>query len=376
MSADYRVQRLSLPASLEAPGAAAFLEFCGLADEVQRQIWGHEDRCSPAAYRLRAWRDSAYESTAFFYVRDGGRMVGRAWCRVPLQEDLGRAQVRAEVLEGHTGRGIGRLLLAAAVEEARRRGRTVLDTYTEHPLARPLTLPTLPAAAAAPDGVVPDAVVPSTGTGTVPGGDRSVRFAQAAGFALSQVTRFSELVLDEHEASWPALEAAAADKAGPDYEVLLWECVPPEHRAAMAELFGRMSIDAPQGEDAYEPERWDADRVAALDRMLFEAGTVPLYAVARHRGTGELAAYTALWVREGKEDVGDQDDTLVRLGHRGRSLGMLIKLANLRAYRARFPRAAKVVTFNAAENEHMLAINTALGFRPAGADGEWYRRLA
>lgn len=366
MSADHRVQRLSLPASLEAPDAAAFLEFCGLADAVQRQIWGHEDRCSPPAYRLRAWRDSAYESTAFFYVRKGDRMVGRAWCRVPLQEDLGRAQVRAEVLDGHTGRGIGRLLLDAAVEEARRRGRTVLDTYTEHPIASLLTLPTAGA---------PDAVVPSTGTGAVPAGDRSVRFAQAAGFALSQVTRFSELLLDEHEASWESLEAAAAARAGPDYEVLLWEGVPPQHRAAMAELFGRMSIDAPQGADTYGPELWDAGRVEALDRMLAEAGTVPLYAVARHRGTGELAAYTALWVRGGKEDVGDQDDTLVRIGHRGRSLGILIKLANLRAYRQRFPQAAKVLTFNAAENEHMLAINTALGFRPAGADGEWYRRL-
>ena len=365
MSADYRVQRLTLPASLEAPDAAAFHEFSDLADEVQRQIWGHEDRCSPAAYRLRAWRDSAYESTSFFYVRDGDRMVGRAWCRVPLQEDLARAQVRAEVLEGHSGRGIGRLLLQAAVDEARRRGRTILDTYTEHPVT---TLRGLSAAGA------PDAVVPSTGTGAVPADSRPVRFAQAAGFALSQVTRFSELVLDEHEASWPALEAAAAAKAT-GYEVLLWEGVPPEHRAAMAELFGRMSIDAPQGADTYEPELWDADRVAALDGMLAEAGTMPLYAVARHRGTGEFAAYTALWIREGKEEVGDQDDTLVRLGHRGHSLGMLIKLANRRAYRRRFPQAVKVLTFNAAENEHMLAINTALGFRPAGADGEWYRRL-
>jgi hypothetical protein len=52
-----------------------------------------------------------------------------------------------------------------------------------------------------------------------------------------------------------------------------------------------------------------------------------------------------------------------------------MKLANLRAYRERFPTARKVVTFNAEENQHMLAINEALGFRPAGYDGEWYRRL-
>ena len=33
----------------------------------------------------------------------------------------------------------------------------------------------------------------------------------------------------------------------------------------------------------------------------------------------------------------------------------------------------RVITFNAAENDHMLAINVALGFRPAGYDGEWQR---
>ena len=36
----------------------------------------------------------------------------------------------------------------------------------------------------------------------------------------------------------------------------------------------------------------------------------------------------------------------------------------------------RVITFNAAENDHMLAINIALGFRPAGYDGEWQRVAA
>ena len=35
----------------------------------------------------------------------------------------------------------------------------------------------------------------------------------------------------------------------------------------------------------------------------------------------------------------------------------------------------RVITFNAAENGHMLAINVALGFRPAGYDGEWQRTV-
>lgn len=374
------VERLRLPEGLSGPGAEDFLEFSALTDAVQRQIWGHEDRCSPPEYRLRVWRDSAYDSTALFFVRDGGRMVGRAFCQVPLKEDLDRATVRAEVRQDCTGRGIGRLLLAAATEEARRRGRTVLNTFTEHPAAAvraaaaqgPAAQPAGGARAAARDQT---AVVPSTGTGALPAADRAVRFARAAGFALSQVVRSSELDLAAHCGAWPALEAASAEASG-DYELLTWEGVPAEHRASMAELFARMSVDAPQGEDHYEPAVWDAARVEALESMLAAAGTVPLYAVARHRDTGQFAAYTALWIRRGKEDVGDQDDTLVRIGHRGHSLGMRVKLANLAQYRARYPAARKVITFNAEENAHMLAINLALGFRPAGYDGEWYRRLA
>ena len=54
---------------------------------------------------------------------------------------------------------------------------------------------------------------------------------------------------------------------------------------------------------------------------------------------------------------------------------MLVKIANLRRL-AGYPDVQRVTTFNAAENDHMLAINVALGFRPAGWDGEWQRSVA
>jgi GNAT superfamily N-acetyltransferase len=384
MSADYRIERLRLPPSLAGPGAEEFLEFSRLTDAVQRQTWGHEDRCSPPEYRLRVWRDSPYDETVLFFARAGGRMAGRAWCRVSLKEDLDRATVRAEVLDEFSRRGLGRALLEAALEEARRRGRTVVDAFTEHPVRASDPNDPHPNGSH-PNGSRPDgsgaptagaeAVVPSTGTGALPAGERPVRFARAAGFSLNQVVRFSELDLAEHDGGWPALAAAASSKALAEYELMTWEGVPPEHRAGMAELFARMSVDAPQGESRTDAAVWDAERVAALERMLAEAGTVPLYAAARHRATGRFAAYTSLWVRRGKEAVADQDDTLVASGHRGRSLGMWVKLANLAQYRSKYPAARKVVTFNAEENAHMLAINEAIGFRPAGHDGEWYRSL-
>ena len=98
-------------------------------------------------------------------------------------------------------------------------------------------------------------------------------------------------------------------------------------------------------------------------------------AAARHRLTGELVAYTVLaWRPEVPESL-IQEDTLVAGEHRGHRLGMLIKAANLRGAQEKWPSARSVLTWNASGNQHMLAINTALGFRPAGLEGEWQKQL-
>jgi hypothetical protein len=96
--------------------------------------------------------------------------------------------------------------------------------------------------------------------------------------------------------------------------------------------------------------------------------------VARHTASGELAAYSVLQYSASKPWIAEQEDTLVAAKHRGNRLGMLVKILNLRRMAAEHPSVERVLTFNAAENGHMLAINVALGFRPAGYDGEWQRR--
>jgi GNAT superfamily N-acetyltransferase len=60
----------------------------------------------------------------------------------------------------------------------------------------------------------------------------------------------------------------------------------------------------------------------------------------------------------------DQFDTIVLPEHRGHRLGMLVKAANLLQVRRAAPTATSIVTWNAAENRHMLAVNEALGFYP------------
>ena len=359
MTTDFAIEPLRLPESLDAPDAAEFVEFGGLCDALTQEIWGHLDRATPAAARLRYWRDSPYSHTRLFFVRIDGRMAARSWIRFEQQENLTRALLHVAVLGAYSGRGVGRALLAHAEELAAANGRTVLLTFTEHP------------ADFDPDGA--DVMTPLTGTGAVPAEARGTRFAAAAGYRLEQVSRFSRLDLAAApDLDW--LERSAQERAG-GYDLLCWtdDC-PEEYIDQLAMLMSRMSTDAPTGGISYDEETWDAARVRYVEDTWKRAGNVSLVAAARHRDSGELAAYSVLELAPGKPWLAEQDDTLVAAGHRGHRLGMLVKIANLRRL-ADYPSVQRVTTFNAAENDHMLAINVALGFRPAGWDGEWQRSV-
>jgi GNAT superfamily N-acetyltransferase len=357
------VEQLTLPAGLEAgdvaANAAEFLEFMELADELVLQTWGNLDRSSSPAARLQHWRDNPYSRVRLHFVRVDGRMAGSSWIRCELQDNLSSALLQVNVLDSFAGRGIGRTLLEHAEALAAAEGRTILQTFTEHPADFDV------------DG--PNLIKPATGTGALPAAARSVRFAGQAGYRLEQVERFSSLEIP-CAADLDALERDARTRAG-DYELLHWTgACPDEHAAQLAVLMSRMSTDAPTGALNYEPETWDVARVRQVEDTWRRAGQTSLVAAARHRGSGELAAYTILQVAADKPWLADQDDTLVAAGHRGHRLGMLIKILNLRRLQDGHPAVRRVITFNAAENDHMLGINVALGFKPAGYDGEWQRR--
>jgi GNAT superfamily N-acetyltransferase len=362
-TAPYLIEPLVLPAGLDAPDAGDFLELGALCDAMTLATWGNLDRATPPASRLQFWRDDPYRYIRLFFVRQDGRMVARSWIRGELQENLGSALIHVEVLEEFCGRGIGGALLRHAEELAAADGRTILQTFTEHPADF--------------DADGPGLLKPATGTGALPIGAPGVRFALSARYRLEQVERFSILDVREHAAAWDPLELEALAAAGEDYELLSWTGSCPDGLAEQfAVLMARMSTDAPTGELSYEAERWDVARVRHVENTWRRAGLVSLVAAARHRGSGELAAYSVLQLSPLKPWLADQDDTLVAGSHRGRRLGMLVKLANLRRLVSEYPAVKRVVTFNAAENDHMLAINVALGFRPAGYDGEWQRLIA
>ena len=360
-AAPYLIEPLHLPETIDAPDAAEFLEFGRLCDALTLETWGSLDRATAPGARLRYWRDNAYTRMRIFFARVDGTMVAKSWIRFEQQENLGSALLHVAVLKAYTGRGIGRALLDHAQSLAAATGRTVLMSFTEHPADF--------------DADGPDVMTPLTGTGALPTAARGVRFAAAAGYRLEQVERFSSLDVAAALPGLDRLERDAQIKAA-GYELLCWtDHCPGEYVAQLAALMSRMSTDAPTGGLSYDEETWDVARVRHVEDTWQQAGNVSVVAAARHRQSGELAAYSVLELAPSKPWLAEQDDTLVAAGHRGHRLGMLVKIANLRRL-AGYPEVQRVTTFNAAENGHMLAINVALGFRPAGWDGEWQRSVA
>ena len=296
-----------------------------------------------------------------FFVRVDGRMAGSSWVRCELQENLSSALLHVNVLDAFAGRGIGRTLLEHAEALAAADGPD--DSADVHGAPGRFRRRRYRPSSSPPPG--PGRCPPTRRASVSPEG----RLPPGAGGALQSLEIPPAADLD-------ALERDALTRAG-DYELLHWtDACPEEHAAQLAVLMSRMSTDAPTGALSYEPETWDVARVRHVEDTWRRAGQSSLVAAARHRSAVNWPPTPSSRSTADKPWLANQDDTLVAAGHRGHRLGMLVKILNLRLLQEAYPAVRRVITFNAAENDHMLAINMALGFKPAGYDGEWQRTAA
>ena len=352
------------PCGQDRPGTepSADLLACQAMKEAEAlAVWGSLERCLTPAEALEFWRGNEYEERHLFLARAGGEPVGMCSVTLPLRENLATAGIDVLVIPARRRRGLGRALLEHAETVARARGRSSLDSFHEVPL----------------DAVRRDSpmVAARSGAGQLPGDDPATAFALSAGYALEQVERSSRLMLPVPDARLARLEAEALARSG-DYILTAWDGHCPDTLVdGYAGLRARMSTDAPTAGMDWEREDWDVRRVRDDEQALVRSGVQTSVAAAVYRPTGELVAYSVLAWRPRVPESLLQQDTLVAAGHRGHRLGMLIKAANLRHAQEKWPPARSVLTWNASENQHMLAINTALGFRPAGYEGEWQKRL-
>lgn len=158
-----------------------------------------------------------------------------------------------------------------------------------------------------------------------------------------------------------ALRAEAAE-AAPEYSLISWTGPVPGERLAGYAYVREAMNDAPSD---YEDERWDTRRVMEVVNPRIERSGYRCYTViAIHDATGQTAAFTEIDVDPEIPGWGFQNNTGVARPHRGHRLGLLVKAAMLERLASAEPDLRQIVTWNAAVNSHMIAINERLGFEP------------
>ncbi len=358
---DYHIS--AVPVSDDPALAPLWEQIATIQELNDLAVHGHTDLCDPADVLRKSYLMQVDNKKVTVVVgeRADGPVVGYGGASLPIRDNLELAYVGANVHPDHQHRGLGSRLLAEAERIATADGRTKLMAWTAH------------RDEAGEDEA--DALLAPTGVGKLSATDGLVRFAAGHGYALEQTERHSQMPLPvPGDVITPLREQAQAASAG--YRVVTWTGVTPdEYVDSMVGLHTRMSTDVPMGGLEFEEERWDAERVLRLDRNETELGYLPYQASAQHVESGELVAYTRLLATDAKPEIAYQDDTLVVSAHRGHRLGMLVKVANADALSADRPQIRRVHTWNAGENQWMLAINVAMGFRRASTEGAWQKKL-
>ena len=275
---------------------------------------------------------------------------------LPIRDNLHLMDdVYIQVLRRVRREGIGTALWREARRIAAERGRAATIAWSHH-LAGAVSMP--------------ERVEPSTGVGHLPV-DRGSLFAQSLGLQLAQVERESRLVLPVDPDLLATSRVEAEARALPTYEVVSWIGPTPEvHLERVAELNRTLSVDAPTGDLDWQEEVWDGERVRLSDELTHRTG-YSVSTLAIHAATGDAAGFTLIHVHNAYPHRPEQWNTAVAAPHRGHRLGLLIKAVNLQHLAAATPEARYVETWNAGENNHMLGINTRLGFRLHSVHGAW-----
>ncbi|WP_116950281.1 GNAT family N-acetyltransferase [Jiangella endophytica] len=349
------VDELAIPASMDVPEAADFAEMVDVRNAIETQLMGTDALNYSARELLPVYQVPEDDPMRLFVARVGGRIVGRAILSWQPEEDAIASWLEVEVLPEFRRRGVGTALFDRLTELALASGRPTLQAETIH--TRPST------------GRRIDS---PTGYGWLSDDDPGVRFLLGHGYQLEQVARISALPLPADAARLAEQRAAAQAAAGDDYRVVAWAGPTPADRVDdLVTLKTRMSTDAPSAGMDFTEEKWDAGRLARWDGQLAGSGRERLTVAAEHVPTGRLAGYNELSLPADRGRPVSQEDTLVLTEHRGRRLGMLLKVANLQRLAEVSPSSPMVTTFNAEENRHMLDVNEAVGFAPIGYEGCW-----
>jgi len=283
------------------------------------------------------------ERQELFAAYDGDRMVGGAvlWSFLSDNVDKCAFNVRVDVPERR--RGIGTALVNRLEQIAKDDGRSL---------------------------IMSDSTIPFDNRE----GHAYRRFAEACGYELSdfEVVRHLPLpVPDEQIQEW-------IDEAAPKHREYRIEtfvgAVPDDLVESLCLLLGQLAVDAPTGLVDFEEEVVNPQRYAEIVATAAAMGRARYETIALTPDRQVVAQSTLLLSLKQSTTV-YQWGTFVHREHRGHRLGLATKAVNLRAVQAARDDLTLVTTQNGETNDHMVAINVRMGFRPIEVAAEFVKRL-
>jgi RimJ/RimL family protein N-acetyltransferase len=151
----------------------------------------------------------------------------------------------------------------------------------------------------------------------------------------------------------------------PGYRLVQWSGTAPEDLLTSYAHARQAIADAPRGTSSYRADQqWTPETIREQERVNAADGTEERVVAVVTEADGTVAAVTMVERRPHRLDSAVQLDTSVLPPHRGHGLGLAIKGAMLRTLLPAWPELEHITTSNAIDNEHMLAVNRALGYRP------------
>jgi GNAT superfamily N-acetyltransferase len=274
--------------------------------------------------------DNPERDTTLVGAFDGDAMVGAVLFLLPRIENLHTSGFDLYVAPSRRREGIGTQLLADVEARAAHHGRTT---------------------------VLCEAFVPPGETGP------AEQFAEAHGYVVASRESFKELVLADYRERRPGLVADVGDAAD-DYTVVTFDTVcPDEHLTSFGGLLGMLLSEIPLGDLDLEDSEWTSERLRAAEQRCVDIGRHILTALAI-APDGSVAGSSDVRINEADPAHGQIGITLVDPAHRGHRLGLALKIATHDLALATYGDDLETVdTCNAEVNEHMNAVNEALGYR-------------
>ena len=201
-------------------------------------------------------------------------------------------------------------------------------------------------------------------------------FVERRGYAYASHEARRKQVLADVDAVDLAAQYARAREAARDYDLVrVMSPVDEDLLAALVEVTNAIN-DSPRGELRMDDETFDVARLRDFQTAGVGKGERLYRVYARHRETGVIGGHTVVKVQPKHPTYAWQYDTAVHREHRGRRLGLGLKIDMMHWLAEAEPRLEVIETWNHADNTFMINVNEAIGYRLDRVFDEYQKDVA